>query len=62
MIRIDTREPTDDIMNIIGRNKDLLKHAEQFALQKLNLGDYLIERKDGSTLLVERKTVFISAV
>lgn len=57
MICIDTREPTDDIMNIIGRNKDLLKHAEQFALQKLNLGDYLIERKDGSTLLVERKTV-----
>ena len=57
MIRIDTREPTDDIMDLIGHNKELLKHAEQFTLQKLNLGDYLIEKKDGTTLLVERKTV-----
>ena len=57
MIRIDTREPTDDIMDLIGHNKELLKRAEQFTLQKLDLGDYLIEKKDGTTLLVERKTV-----
>jgi len=57
MIQIDTREPTDEIMNIIASNVDLLKRASEFELRKLNLGDYLIERKNGSTLLVERKTV-----
>jgi len=56
MIYIDTREPTDDIMNIIASDKELLKRADTFTIQKLNLGDYLIERKDGSTSLAERKT------
>lgn len=57
MIYIDTREPTDDIMEIISMTPDLLKKTDHFTIKKLDLGDYLIEKKNGDTVLIERKTI-----
>ena len=57
MIYIDTREKTDTIMDIISSMPDLLKKVDHFTIKKLDLGDYLIEKTNGDTVLIERKTI-----
>lgn len=54
---IDSREDQEKIMSLLTQDSKLFSRVDDFKIQKLDLGDYLITRKDNSTLLIERKSV-----
>jgi ERCC4-type nuclease len=53
----DTREDQEKITDLFMRDEKLADRVELFTFKKLDLGDYLITRDDGYTILTERKTV-----
>lgn len=57
MIQCDTREPQEAITDIFMRDDKLAERVSLFEFKKLDLGDYLITRDDGHTILIERKTI-----
>lgn len=54
---IDSREDQLAFTDVITKDPILWSHIQDFTFQKLDLGDFLITKKDGSTLLIERKTI-----
>jgi ERCC4-type nuclease len=54
---IDTRENQEAITDLFMKDTKLADRVELFTFKKLDLGDYLLTREDGYTILIERKTV-----